>query len=49
MSSCAFAVVMSLIQSVKLFGGGNSPGHVGVIQMAMGVDQAGQQDDSPRS
>ena len=36
---------MSGIQSVKVFGGGNSPGHVGVIEMAMGVDQAGQQND----
>ena len=36
---------MSLIQSVKLFGGSSSPGHAGVIKMAMGVDQPGQKDD----
>ena len=36
---------MAAIQSVKVLGGGNSPGHVGVVEMAMGVDEAGQQDD----
>ena len=37
--------VMSGIQSVKVFGGGNCAGHVGVIQMAVRVDEAGKQND----
>ena len=36
---------MSGIQSVKVFGGGKFAGHVGVVEMAMGVDEAGQQND----
>ncbi len=36
---------MSLSQSVKASGGGSWPGHAGVIEMAMGVDEAGQEDD----